>query len=233
MIQLEDENGLPSLPPTPIFGGAQNHYGNNRWIAFSPKLRRNITLYSNLEYDHWVLIESDPLVKSFCEQPCRVRIKLPIGLVTTTPDMWILWVTDDQEYREVKYLDELLQAAPNSRIDRQIQVQKKWCALQNAVHSVMTDDVIRANPLLLSNWKFILRTLACTQSIDLSPHIENISNAIKRRGGGTLREIEQSVPGLDRTLVRASVFTLLHRGLLRAPLDKQPLTASTRVDNVL
>lgn len=233
MIQPEEENGLPSLPPTPIFGGVQNHYGNNRWVAFSPKLRREVTLYSDIEYDHWVLIESDPLVKSFCEQPRRVRVNLPIGLVTTTFDMWILWVTNEQEYREVKDLKELLEASPNSRIDRQIQAQKKWCALQNVKHLVMTNDVIQANPLFLSNWKLMLSTLACTQSIDLSPQIENISYAVKSRGGGTLREIEQSVPGIDRTLVMASVFTLIHRGLLRAPLDKQSLTASTRVDMML
>jgi hypothetical protein len=232
MIKLEEENSFPQRPLAPICGYAQNRYGNNRWEGFSPKLRRNIILTSDIEYDHWVLIESDPLIKSFCEYPCRVRVNLPIGPVTTIFDMWILWHNNDQEYREVKYLSELLQAAPNSRIDRQIKAQKMWCALQNNKHSVMTDDVIRANPLFLSNWKSILSTLASTQDIDLSPHIENISYAVAKRGGGTLREIEQSVPGMDRTLVMASVFTLIQRGLLKAPLDTQSLTTSTRVDNV-
>jgi hypothetical protein len=233
MIQPEEENNLPPWPTAPVFGCAMDHYGKNRWLAFSPKLRRNVTLYNDLEYDHWVLIESNPLVKSFCEKPRRVRVHLSTGIVTTLFDMWLLWDTNEQEYRGVKYLCDLSQADLNSRIHRQIQAQEKWCALSNVKHLTITDEVIRANPVSLSNWKFILSTLACTQDIDLGSHIENISRVVKSRGGGTLQEIERLFPKIDRTLVMASVFTLLHRGLLKASLDNQYLNASTKIDVVL
>ncbi|HEY0321393.1 MAG TPA: TnsA endonuclease N-terminal domain-containing protein [Pyrinomonadaceae bacterium] len=219
--------------PSPVCDRPQSRYGNNRWVVYSPRLKRRVILYSNLEYDHWVLVEANTSIKSFCEQPRRIRVKLPTGLVTTIFDMWILWDTNAQEYREVKYLHDLLHADPNSRIHRQIQAQKKWCTLSNAKHSIMTDEVIRANPIFLSNWKFILSTLACTQNIDLSLHIENISSTIKRCGGETLRNIERLFPKIDRTLVMASVFTLLHRGLLKASLDNHPLNASTKIDIVV
>src|SRR5438270_9928843 len=88
--------------PSPVWDRPQTRYGNNRWIAYSPRLQRRVILYSDLEYDHWVLMEATPSIKRFCEQPRRIRVQLPPGLVTTVFDMWILWETDRQEYRAVK-----------------------------------------------------------------------------------------------------------------------------------
>src|SRR4051812_23157003 len=202
----------------PVWEAPRGHYGNNRWVAYSPKLKRNVILYSDLEYDHWVLVEATPSINSFCEQPRRIRVLLPSGHVTTIFDMWILWNTQGQEYREIKYKQELLNATSDSRIYRQLQAQKKWCELDRVNHTVMTDEVIRANPILLSNWKFILSNLASTQHIDLSSHIEGISSMLIRSGSNTLRGIESSFPTVDRALIRASTFTLIHRGQLKAPL---------------
>lgn len=218
--------------PAPVWERPQSRYGNNRWVVFSPKLNRKVILYSNLEYDHWVLVEATPEIKSFCEQPRRVRIQLPSGPVTTIFDMWVLWETLLQEYREVKYSHQLMSATPDSRIFRQIQAQKRWCALNGVEHTVMDEAKIRTNPLLLSNWKFILSSLACTQDVDLSTHIENVGSMLTRSGSGTLCEIENSFPAIDRCLTRASIFTLIHRGLLKAPLDVQKLNASTLVEVV-
>jgi len=228
-----DQNGKVIVFPSPVWESPQSCYGNNRWITFSPKLKRNVILYSDLEYDHWVLVEATPSIKSFCEQPRRVRVQLPSGPVTTIFDMWILWDTLQQEYREIKYQQELLNAPLESRINRQIQAQKKWCETDRVNHIVMTDKVIRANPIFLSNWKFILSNLACTQYVDLSSHIENVRSLLIKSGNTTLRAIESSFPTVDRYLIRASIFTLIHRGHLKAPLDVLPLTASTQIDVVL
>jgi len=44
-------------------------YWSNLWDVYSPKLNRDITLYSDLEYYTWVYIESDAKVIGFCPQP--------------------------------------------------------------------------------------------------------------------------------------------------------------------
>lgn len=220
-------------PPSPVWEKPQSRYGNNRWIAYSPKLKRNVILYSDLEYDHWVMVEATPPIKSFCEQPRRVRIQLPSGPVTTIFDMWVLWDNQSQEYREIKYRHELFKAPRESRIYRQIQAQKKWCELDGANYTVMTDEVIRANPIFLSNWKFILSNLASVRDINLSVHITNVNSLLMRNGSRSLREIESSFPAVDRSMIRASIFTLIHRGNLTAPLDAQPVNASTQIDVVL
>ena len=50
------------------------HYGNNYYEVFSPKLRRTVRLFSNLEYNNYLSLEINPEVVSFCEQPYRAII---------------------------------------------------------------------------------------------------------------------------------------------------------------
>ncbi|MED0708838.1 DDE-type integrase/transposase/recombinase [Aneurinibacillus aneurinilyticus] len=53
--------------PVPLKRNA--HYGSNYWEVYSPKIKRNVHLFSDLEYDHWVSVETNPQIKAFCEQP--------------------------------------------------------------------------------------------------------------------------------------------------------------------
>ena len=48
---------------------ATRAYGNNRYIVYSPKLGREVILYSNLEYYCFLLLEFDSEVSFYCEQP--------------------------------------------------------------------------------------------------------------------------------------------------------------------
>lgn len=42
----------------PLITSASKRYGNNRWESFSNKLKRNVYLFSDLEYQHWLQIET-------------------------------------------------------------------------------------------------------------------------------------------------------------------------------
>ena len=52
---------------TPLIKTRTGRYGNNHWLVFSPKLKRDVNLFSDLEFDNWVLIETDPTVVTFCD----------------------------------------------------------------------------------------------------------------------------------------------------------------------
>lgn len=216
--------------PTPVWKRPLSRYGTNRWIVFSPKLRRTVILYNSLEYDHWVLVESEPAISSYCEQPRRIRMRLPSGVVTTVFNMWILWDSMLQEYRAVRCLKDLSRANGGSRISRELEAQKLWCQLEGVCHSVLTEETIRANLTYLENWKIILSHLAAAQNIDLRPQLNEIIAMLVSEGGRHLRQIEASFPNTDRLLTRAAIFFLLHSGRLRAPLDRVTLTASMPVE---
>lgn len=213
-----------------VFNGPQTRYGNNRWEVYSPKLKRNLTLYSNLEYDHWVLIESDPKVLFFCEQPLKIKIKLPIGVVTTIFDMWIQWESGLEEFREIKFDKELDHSPHNSRVNRQIQAQKKWCELNNKHYSVITEKSIRSNSIYLSNLKLILRHLDRENNKHKESVSERIISMLSQEGASSVGEIENSFSDVESSTVKSIVFELIYKGKLKSDLENKSLDMNSLVE---
>lgn len=51
-------------------------FGNNRRLSYSSKLKRDVFIFSDLEYEHWLLIESNPKIVEkthFVEVPKVVK----------------------------------------------------------------------------------------------------------------------------------------------------------------
>jgi hypothetical protein len=215
---------------SPVKNGPQNQYGNNRWEVYSPKLRRNVTLYSNLEYDHWVLVESDPEVLFFCEQPLKIKIELPIGTITTIFDMWIQWKSGEEEFREVKFEEELQEISSNSRVCRQIQAQKRWCEIKNKKYSVITEKNIRSNLIYLSNLRLILRHLGSEDIENIKLYSERILLMLLDQGASSLIDIEEIFSDAESLTIRKAVFELIYSGRVITSLDEKPLNMHSKVE---
>jgi hypothetical protein len=109
-----------------------SHFSTNRWIAFSCRLRRLVILYSDREYDHRILVQPDHEIVSFCEQPLRMRVRLPFGIVTTVFNVGV---------REVKHSIEI----EKPRTTLQIEAQSDWCRLKLADYELYDDHSRRVN----------------------------------------------------------------------------------------
>jgi hypothetical protein len=140
---------------TPVITDGSKRFGNNRWHSFSPKLNRSIYLFSDLEYEHWLLVESEPQIVDFCEQPLEVATFINGKMKYSIIDMWVKYKNGKQEFREIKYSSELNKA----KVIEQIATQKVWCNENGYMHQVKTEKEIRENRLLLSNLKLILKTI--------------------------------------------------------------------------
>ena len=182
-------------------------------------------LYSDLEYDHWVTVEANHRIISYCEQPLRIRAKTADGFVTTVFDMWLLFASGKEVFREVKYNTQLTEA----RVVRQLLAQRTYCATESGNHEVFDEHRIRRNPGYLASWKFILRVLAATHKTNLVPMSEQISHLL-RNGPMTLRELEANCSGAERSLLRPAVFKMLHAGHAKAPLGSQEITNDLPVE---
>lgn len=142
---------------TPIEIKRNNKYGNNYWEAFSPKLKRNVRFFSDLEYDHWVHVEANCQIESFCEQPLKIQVWFKGELVESIFDMWILYTDKTEEFIEVKYESELIGNNKKSiRSIRQTNVQRQWCLLNNYKYSIKTEKDIRKDLIYLNNLKQII-----------------------------------------------------------------------------
>lgn len=141
----------------PIQVSGRSHYGSNFWDAYSPKLNRDVSFYSDLEYDYWILLEMNKNVTKFCEQPLKVRGKYEGKTIQSIFDIWILWSNNTQEYVEIKYSKDLSPASRQyKRVTKQIAIQKQWCLDNNVSYSIKTELEIRKNITLLNNFKTLL-----------------------------------------------------------------------------
>lgn len=148
---------------TPVITDSSKRYGNNRWYSYSPKLKRDIYLFSDLEYEHWLLIESNPQIIEFCEQPLEVTGVINGKCKKSIFDMWIKFADGKQEFREIKYSFDL----NKSNVIDQIAIQSTWCNEHGFEHRVQTEDDIHGNRLLLSNLKLILKKIKQSTPSDI------------------------------------------------------------------
>lgn len=154
-------------------------YGNNYWEVYSPKLKRNVRLFSDLEYDNWVQIETNPKIISFCEQPLKIQALHDGKIKESIFDMWVLYDNNLEEFQEVKYTSELNGLSNKSeRSIKQIEVQKKWCKDNNYTYAVKTEVEIRENLTHLNNLKYIIgqvKNSDCIQEDELNLMIQYLS----------------------------------------------------------
>lgn len=149
-------------------------YGNNYWETYSPKLNRNVKFFSDLEYDHWLHIETDPNVISFCEQPLEIKTYYDRKIATSILDMWVLYKDNTEEFIEVKYSSEIDGSSSKStRSLRQINIQKKWCLENNFNYSIRTEEYIRNDLINLNNLRQIISQVKSISNINYE-HIHSI-----------------------------------------------------------
>ncbi len=213
----------------PVWKQPRGRYGSNYWTAYSPKLRRNVNCYSNLERDNWVLVESNPHVISFCEAPVRIRMKIDGRDVQTIPDMFVRFRNGHEEYQEIKYVRDLERVQADERRARQIVGQANWCAIAGVSHQVITEQFIRANPLYLVNWKRLLAHLPAASTVNLTTQQDHVYAIMDVRPVWRLAELEQACLPLAPQVTRLIVFQLLHRGELVAPLDRCLLNGALEI----
>lgn len=138
---------------TPIVLPRNKKYGNNCWDAKGPKVgMRDIILYSDLEFDHWLMVETDPNVLTYCEQPMEITYVINGKLHSTIFDMWILYKNGTELFVEVKYESELQSMhKKHDRTKRQIEAQRHWCTENGFNHEVRTEKSIRAGRYSIEN----------------------------------------------------------------------------------
>lgn len=140
---------------TPQITDANKKYGNNRWLAYSPKLGRTVYLFSDIEYEHWLQVEFNSKVVNFCEQPLKIEINNNGNYAASIFDMWVQYEDGSEEFIEIKYTSDL----SKERVAKQISVQKTWCNENNKQHKVMTEVEIKQSPMRLSNLKLMIKFL--------------------------------------------------------------------------
>lgn len=200
----------------PCWEQTRGNYGSEYWEGYSPKIGRDVKLFSNLEREHYMLLEADPNVVAFCEQPIRM-----LGQAGTMGDsfidMWVLFSDGSEEYRETKLSNEV----DSDRSKKQIQIQQLWCERNDFVHRVVTEVDLKPFKLLIDNCKeyigFIPQHFS-RRHLDLQ---RSITDIVAVHGQIKFKDLLKMFVGISEQQIMSAIFTLIHSGVLRAPLDSQ------------
>lgn len=209
---------------TPIDIKRNSKFGSNYWEVYSHKVKRIVKFFSDLEYEHWVLIETNPNIKTFCEQPLKIKQVVKGKIVVTIFDMWVLYEDSAECFIEVKYYNELQN---DGRSSRATEAQKLWCQENKFLHSVITEKEIRKNPIYLENMKIILSQIKNQQQPTESEvlQIKKVIQDDKKR----IQDIQDSLSNISPIRIREIISWLIYQGLIGADIDKTILSNKTEV----
>lgn len=203
-------------------------YGNNEWFVYSPKLKRDVHLYSDLEYDNWVLVETNSNIKTFCEQPKEIEITMENEIVKSIFDMWICLTDGTQEFHEVKYEKDIDPNREKSlRAIRQTSAQRQWCLKNEIPYSIQTEKNIRGNEVFLENMKVIIPYIAQRETA-IETDLFHIGNIIQS-DPISIKQIITDSPDIPVPRIRESVYRMIYQGTVSSNVNLVPIGIKTEV----
>lgn len=202
-------------------------YSSNIHRVYSPKKKRVINLFSDLEYWNWLKIDCNAKVIDYCEQPLKIKGVYNGKKVTSIFDMWILYYNLKEKFQEVKPSNKL---NPNSSsfatVQKQITVQKEWCKEHSKEYCIITEKDIFSNLILLNNLDKIHSFIRGMQYINTTDMDKLLSYLSYRNC--TLRDLI-SYLNKSSSYVYSLVFFLVYIGKCTMDVYTKPIFFDTEV----
>lgn len=192
----------------PIAIKRSSKFGNNYWEAYSPKLKRNIYLFSDLEYDFWILVETNPLIEMFCERPLEIEIFSEGKLKKVMISMWLKWLNSKEEYVSIRYSSNL----------KDVNTLQIWCNKLGKNFVLKTEKEIRENKIFLDNMKTLLPYIS-NRLTPIETDIHMIKKFLYDHEKCSLCSLEKLL-NMESSRVREAIFWLYYHGTISANFDK-------------
>ncbi|WP_341318387.1 hypothetical protein WN982_25370 [Paraburkholderia sp. IMGN_8] len=186
--------------------------GAHRYDAFSPKLNRRLTFYGRSAFEAWLMIESDPGVRTFCERPGVMTVDGHRCIV----DFWLSFVDHEG----------LVLLSDRTPATDRLQNYPDFDSDSFIVRHIGVAERAAAR-VWIGNWQRMLPVLVSARGL-VTP---SLLNAIERfvATPQPLLSVEREFSTGDPVLVRAAAFELLHLGRVQAiELHTESLSLLTR-----
>jgi hypothetical protein len=173
--------------------------------SYSAKLGRRLQCFGEDAFRQWICLEADPSTEVFCERPAYLSPdskRLVDFWVRQQNGEALLLVGEDHPVSTVTVDDTEL-----------------------PVRTVLPIELAAAQ-VWINNWERMLPAITSSRQLIPQSFLASVLHFISEPT--QLSRIERELGTGDPTLVRAAVFTLLHRGQLEAPqLKIEPLSFLT------
>ncbi|WP_047982022.1 TnsA endonuclease N-terminal domain-containing protein [Ornithinibacillus contaminans] len=208
---------------SPVVDPSKKHYGANFWDSYSNKINRDVHFYSDLEYDHWIHIETNPNVVDFCEKPMKIKGIIDGKIHETTFDMWIKWKDGNEEFIEVAYNKDVLNRKDTKR---RIFLQREWIKNNNRNYRIVDETQVRKQPLL-DNLKVILPYTKDFHKLN-EISIFSLLRYINEKPA-TFQELIDNTSQKDVFTFYQNIFYLYYEGKINFNIEEQHFNYLTKV----
>jgi hypothetical protein len=209
--------------------GQRGSYRNHLWYVYSPKADQDFVLRSDLEFAHFLLAESDPLVVTINYAPDK---RVSASGEGTILDAEAQMTSGCIELREVKYASEIAKGG-DSRAQAQIEVQRRIEDELNrsgrkALHRVFTEEeIFTGTEQRLLNWMRVVPWLAQAREWPMSGYVDHVDALIRSQGQAYVEDVLHLRSGSEGALCLAAAFKGLATGRYDSNLDDIDLCPRT------
>ena len=211
----------------PVWTPPRGHFNNCFWTDYSHKLGRPFRSYSNLERKHFLLIETDPDIIEFCEQPERIVQIVKGKPISAIFDCWILFSDGRQEYREVKYVEDLCPSSKNYRRNYlKLKAEKQYCVSNGIDFQLFTEENLLNREQLIYNLSMLVpygNPQLSYKEIEILI-ADQLVNKVKMKINDLYGQILE-----ERWKIKNTIYHLLYKGDISADLNYLPLGPNTEV----
>jgi len=220
---------LCERPYKPNYHHRESYSKGHQYELISPKVTDHpIHLFTKIEFSHYLLIESDPKVETFCEQPDLEIISTNGSRrVRTNFDMWVKWKDGSEEFRRVESHDDLEEFKNNPESNPHLQALETWATNNHAEYNIYTNEMLLAMPVFLENWSNImpyLHDVSWMMEQGLDKKVLLFTKAYKEVA---INSILDNFSDFEPSEILRSIFWNLYAGDLEADLKRSKISQNT------
>jgi hypothetical protein len=202
-----------------------NRGGNTVGRFPSTKMRRMIAFESLLERDFIYLLDYDPAVEWFEEQPLSIEYDHETKLLHYTPDFHLL-----ERGQHV-----LVECKPGRFVEteenrRKFAVARKWCEERGWEFRVITDQQVRSG-YRLENVQLLAKYARQKVDAMMCGQIQAFLRAAQ--APVCIHDLEQAIHPIASPGITASIFYLAYHHEIDLSLDEAPISETTFISQLL
>lgn len=175
----------------------------HRFDVYSPKLKRQVTLFGRNALDLWTTLEGSPPVLSFCERP----MKVPGASKHRCFDFWVRRA-DGEELIVLLRESERDGANPTSKHETLAKLD--GTTLDGALVRCFDPEHMADHAIALANWGSMIRDLSAFERFVPQTLCKELAAAIAQPK--SIRQLQEEFAPHDSTTIRIGIYLLLHRG---------------------
>ncbi|SCK09589.1 hypothetical protein VAR608DRAFT_0357 [Variovorax sp. HW608] len=199
------------------------------WHVYSPRGRTDVQLRSDLEYHHFLIVESDPLVVSVDYAPEAQITRVAGEDIASIVDAVLVLKSGQVIWREVKS-ETSLEAGADARAELQIMAQRRSSAMHRVRHEVFTELELYVSPIRLHNWHQAIPWIAQVRDFPLEAEVAEIDDVLRsHRHPFRFRDLLNLGSSDREAIYGAAVISGIQTGAFASDMDAEPFCDHTLV----